>query len=103
MVHFSSEESFGLTFAEALARNLPLFASDVGGIRQIGEGIPECQTFAPHDFEGLIESLGIWIREGHWKASRANVPNRLIAERYHPSVIVGKHLRIYQEVTGHIS
>ena len=31
MIHFSSEESFGLTFAEAVARGLYLFASDVGG------------------------------------------------------------------------
>ena len=99
MLHFSSEESFGLTFAEALARNLPLFASDVGAIRQIGEGIPECRIFAPHDFEGFIESLGIWIREGSWKAARADVPNPLIAARYHPRVIAEEHLKVYHEVT----
>jgi len=99
MVHFSCEESFGLTFAEALARNLPLFASDVGAIRQIGEGIPDCRIFAPHDFQGLIESLGKWMREGRWQATRPIVPNRLIAARYHPSVIAGRHLEVYREAT----
>jgi glycosyltransferase involved in cell wall biosynthesis len=100
MVHFSSEESFGLTFAEALARNLPLFATDVGAIRQISAGIPECRIFAPHDFNGLIESLAFWIQGGSWKASRAAIPNHFIAERYHPSVIADKHLEVYREVIG---
>ena len=100
MVHFSSEESFGLTFAEALARNLPLFASDVGAIRQISAGIPECRTFAPHDFNGLIESLAFWIQGRSWKAARAAIPNHFIAERYHPSVIADKHLEVYREVIG---
>lgn len=98
MVHFSSEESFGLTFAEALARNLPLFASDVGAIRQIGDGIAECRIFAPDDFTGLIDSLRVWIDANTWKVARETLPNRLIAARYHPRVIAEKHLKVYQEV-----
>lgn len=99
MVHFSSEESFGLTFAEALARNLPLFASDVGAIRQIGDGIAECRIFAPDDFTGLIDSLRLWIEANTWTAARATLPNVLIAARYHPRVIAEEHLKVYHEVT----
>jgi glycosyltransferase involved in cell wall biosynthesis len=103
MVHFSSEESFGLTFAEALARNLPLFASDVGAIRQIGEGIAECRIFTPDDFTGLMDSIRRWIKTQHWRAARAALPNPLIAARYHPKVIAEKHLKVYQEIADHTS
>jgi glycosyltransferase involved in cell wall biosynthesis len=103
MVHFSSEESFGLTFAEALARNLPLFASDVGAIRQIGDGMAECRIFAPDDFTALIDSLRLWIEANAWTATRATLPSGLIAARYHPRVIAKEHLKVYREVADHTS
>lgn len=101
MVHFSNEESFGLTFAEALARNLPLFASDVGAIRQIAEGIPLCRIFAPDDFSSLMNSLEDWINNDQWKKPRPPTLNQLIAARYHPKVIAERHLEVYQEITRH--
>jgi glycosyltransferase involved in cell wall biosynthesis len=101
MVHFSNEESFGLTFAEALARNLPLFASDVGAIRQIAEGIPLCRIFAPDDFSSLMQSLEDWINNDKWKEPRPPTPNQLIAARYHPRVIAEQHLEVYQEINPH--
>lgn len=99
MVHFSSEESFGLTFAEALARNLPLFASDVGAIRQIAEGISLCRIFAPDDFSSLMTSLEDWIKNDQWREPRPPTPNQLITARYHPRVIARRHLEVYQEIS----
>ena len=98
MIHFSTEESFGLTFAEALARNLTLFASDVGAIRQIAEGIPSCRIFAEGDFAGLTNSLRSWLRDVAYMVPRATTPNQLIASRYHPTVIAMKHLDLYREI-----
>jgi len=98
MVHFSSEESFGLTFAEALSRNLPLFASDVGAVRQIADGIADCRIFGVDDFGGLIDSLRTWILADHHGETRDATPNNLIASRYHPSVIAEKHLEVYRLV-----
>ena len=98
MAHFSSEESFGLTFAEALSRNLPLFASDVGAVRQIADGIADCRIFGVDDFGGLIDSLRAWILADHHGNTRAATPNNLIASRYHPSVIAEKHLEVYRLV-----
>jgi glycosyltransferase involved in cell wall biosynthesis len=97
MIHFSTEESFGLTFAEALARNLTLFASDVGAIRQIAEGIPSCRIFAEDDFKELSDSLKSWLRDDGYAMPRAAAPNHLIASRYHPRVIAIKHLEVYRE------
>jgi glycosyltransferase involved in cell wall biosynthesis len=98
MIHFSTEESFGLTFAEALARNLTLFASDVGAIRQIAEGIPSCRIFAQDDFGGLTDSLRSWLQNSGYIVPRATAPNHLIASRYHPNVIATKHLEAYREI-----
>ncbi|MBJ7258066.1 MAG: glycosyltransferase family 4 protein [Chthoniobacterales bacterium] len=100
MIHFSNEESFGLTFAEALARNLPLFASDVGAIRQIGEGLPECRIFGTQDFVGLMSSLQAWIASGSYEHDRAAAPHPLIKSRYHPAVIAERHLAVYETVVA---
>lgn len=100
MIHFSNEESFGLTFAEALARNLPLFASDVGAIRQIAEGIPACRIFGLNDFDGLMASLREWIGSAATFEQREPAPNHLIESRYHPKVIAARHLEVYETVVG---
>jgi glycosyltransferase involved in cell wall biosynthesis len=99
MVHFSNEESFGLTFAEALARNLPLFASDVGAIRQIAEGIPDCRIFGVDDFGGLIDSLRAWILAGRHDIVRDATPNKLITSRYHACAIAENHVEVYRLVS----
>jgi len=98
MLHFSSEESFGLIFAEALARNLPLFASAVGAIRQISEGVPNCRIFQPDDLAGLISSLKDWITTKGYLAPRDNAPNRILESRCHPAVVAAEHLGVYREV-----
>jgi len=98
MIHFSKEESFGLTFAEALARNLPLFASEVGAIEQIAEGVPICRVFSIDDFCGLKASLRAWIVNRSNTESRSSNPNSVIESRYHPKVIAKHHLEVYHEI-----
>ena len=102
MIHYSTEESFGLTFAEALARNLTLFASNVGAIRQIAEGVPNCRIFGQDDFDGLTNSLRLWLQNADYTMLRAAAPNQLITSRYHPKVIAMKHLDIYRETLQQI-
>ena len=98
MVHFSSEESFGLTFAEALARNLPLLASDVGAARNICDGISSSRVLPPDDFSALKSVLRGFL--AHQKASSPLFCNSsgIVASRYHPKVIANRHLEIYQEI-----
>jgi glycosyltransferase involved in cell wall biosynthesis len=98
MIHFSKEESFGLTFAEALARNLPLFASEVGAIRQIAEGVPICRVFDVDDFNGLVKSLRNWITNRSDTELRDKTPNGVVASRYHPKVIAKHHLEVYRSL-----
>lgn len=98
LIHFSREESFGLIFAEALSRNLHVFASDVGAIRQISKDVPHCHIFEPNDFKHLTSSLAQWINTGKHLESRSQAPIKAIASRYHPQVVGKKHLDVYQSV-----
>jgi glycosyltransferase involved in cell wall biosynthesis len=98
MIHFSSEESFGLTFAEALTRNLPLFASDVGSIREIAAGLSGVEIFPLQDWAGLKDALRAWLHRGRFSAPRPGQAPRPIIERYHPDFVARKHLEIYRDV-----
>jgi hypothetical protein len=77
-----------------------LFASDVGAIGQIGEGLPNCRIFDPQDFAGLRSNLQEWLLTNRHLEPREAAPNRLIAERYHPEVIAARHLGVYREVAN---
>jgi len=98
MVHFSSEESFGLTFAEALARNLPLIASDVGAAQEICRGIPTAKILPCDDFYALKVSLRSFLEKQRSSPPLVYNSSEIIAGRYHPKIIARQHLDIYQEV-----
>lgn len=93
MIHFPSEEAFGLVVAESMARGLKFFGANLGGIRDIAANIEEAELF--HDLETLTESLKNWI-----KAGAASCPSAAtqIRAKYHPKVIASRHLEIYREV-----
>lgn len=98
MIHFSNEESFGLTFAEAIARGLYLFASDVGSIRDIAQGVDRVQIIGQDDWEGLKSRLRQWLTSGAWKQPRPATAPAAFIERYHPVSVARKHLEIYRSV-----
>ncbi len=98
MIHFSSEESFGLTFAEAIARGLYLFASDVGAIRDIARGEERVRIFDLNQWDELKNAVRQWLVSGAWKHPRPANPPREFIERYHPVHVAKKHLEIYSEV-----
>ncbi|HUB86550.1 MAG TPA: glycosyltransferase family 4 protein [Verrucomicrobiae bacterium] len=97
LVHFPSEEAFGLVVAEALARGLKFFGAHVGGIADIAGDAPGAELFAKDDWAGLTEAIAQWIKEGYQRPIGAAV---LMQERYHPDKIARRHLEIYREVTG---
>jgi len=95
LVHFPTEESFGLVVAEALARNLKLFAATTGGIVDIAAGVTDAELFAPTDFAGLENAMANWLTAGCPAGSNAA---ELMRARYHPKTVARQHLEIYQEV-----
>jgi glycosyltransferase involved in cell wall biosynthesis len=95
LVHFPSEESFGLVVAEALARNLKIFGSRVGGIADITAGTNGVDLFDANDWKGLTAAIARWLEQGHPPAGGGAA---MMRERYHPTVIAKRHLEIYREV-----
>jgi glycosyltransferase involved in cell wall biosynthesis len=95
LVHFPSEEAFGLVVAEAMARDLTFFGPRLGGVADICSGVPGVKLFEPDDWDGLTASLANWIQGGHPKSPGAA---ELMQARYHPRVVAARHLEIYREV-----
>jgi glycosyltransferase involved in cell wall biosynthesis len=95
LIHFPSEEAFGLVAAEALARNLKIFCANLGGLKDISQGVPEAELFGDDDWEALREGVCQWLTKG------APVPadaKSVALNRYSPQVVASRHLEIYSEV-----
>jgi glycosyltransferase involved in cell wall biosynthesis len=100
LIHFPSEEAFGLVVAEALARGLKLFGIRAGGVADIAEGIHDAELFSVDDWNGLTAGISEWMHEG-WP--RAKSGSEVMRARYHPDVIARRHLEIYREVLSTVS
>lgn len=95
MLHFPSEEAFGLVVAEALARGLKFFGPKIGGVGEICSGVADTELLEVNDWDGLAAALARWIRQGHPKSTNAA---EIMRQRYHPLVVARRHLEIYREV-----
>ena len=97
MVHFPTEESFGMVVLEGLGRELKFFGARLGGIVDIAKDMPVAELFAPDDWPGLTAAIAHWIAGGH---PRPTGTAALIRERYHPETIARRHVEIYRELLG---
>ncbi|MGB7769807.1 MAG: glycosyltransferase family 4 protein [Verrucomicrobiia bacterium] len=95
LIHTPIFEAFGLVVAEALARDLKLFAASVGGIVDIAAGVEGAELFAPNDWSGLETAIARWLNTGQPSPAGATA---LMRERYHPQTIARRHVEIYREV-----
>ena len=95
LVHAPTEESFGLVVAEALARNLKLFASATGGVVDIATGVEGTELFPASDWMAMEKGIANWLESGSPRPSSAAAVMR---ERYHPLVVAGRHLEIYRKI-----
>lgn len=96
MIHFPTEESFGLVVAEGLSRNLKLFAANTGGIPDVVEGCEGVELFAHNDWINLSNRILIWISLG------APIPSTfaVISKRFSPAEVARQHLKIYKELVN---
>ncbi len=95
--HVATEESFGLAVAEALARNLRLFAFRTGGIVDIATDLADATLIAPLDWPALSTALESWLHTGHPPARNTAQTMR---QRYSSATIAAAHMAIYRELTG---
>jgi glycosyltransferase involved in cell wall biosynthesis len=95
LVHFPTEEAFGLVVAEALARNLKLFSATTGGVVDIAGGVADAELLPATDLASLESALARWLAAGTPASSNAA---ELMQSRYHPRVVARRHVEIYREV-----
>jgi glycosyltransferase involved in cell wall biosynthesis len=100
LVHFPTEESFGLVVAEGLARNLKFFGARVGGLVDIADGVRDAELFPADDWQGLTSAIARWIRSGYPRATDAQA---IMRDRYHPLGVARRHVEIYREVLNSAS
>lgn len=93
LIHFPTEEAFGLVVAEALARNLKVFGARVGGVPDIIRGVEDAELIESE--EDLAAAIRRWLKGGCPQPKSAGAEMR---RRYHPNVVAGRHLEIYREV-----
>jgi glycosyltransferase involved in cell wall biosynthesis len=98
MIHFSNEESFGLTFAEAIARGLYLFASDVGAARVIAKGVERVRIFNLNEWDELKQAVQKWLVSGEYEKPCPENPPSEFTQSFHPACVARRHLEIYREV-----
>jgi glycosyltransferase involved in cell wall biosynthesis len=92
-IHFPSEEAFGLVVAEAMARGLKFFGANLGGIKEIGAGLPGAELH--DDFAGLKSGITRWLKEG---APRVPDAAETIRQRYSPAAVAARHVAIYRDL-----
>ncbi|MCE0498940.1 MAG: glycosyltransferase family 4 protein [Methylacidiphilales bacterium] len=97
MLHFARQETFGLVSAEALTRNLHLFASDVGGIREIASDVPGVEIFHHDDWGEVKDAVRIWIRTRGFECVKPDKAPEGLVRRYHPASIARQHVQVYEE------
>ena len=95
LIHFPTEEAFGLVVAEALARNLKFFGAATGGLVDIAAGVAGAELFPPEDFTALENAIARWLEAG---CPPPLASAAIMRERYHPLVIARRHLEIYREI-----
>lgn len=100
LIHVAREEAFGLVVAEALARNVKVFAFQTGGVPDIAAGNTGAELFAPDDWAALNDALKRWIRGG---GEQPATTAALMRERYHPDVIAARHVEIYRDVLSTVA
>jgi len=97
LVHVPLEEAFGLVAAEALARGLKLFGTDVGGLRDIARDTDGAELFPLGDEASLRAAIGHWLRKDCPRPANAAAEMK---KRYHPDVIAAQHSQIYHAVAS---
>jgi glycosyltransferase involved in cell wall biosynthesis len=95
LIHTPSEEAFGLVLAEALARNLKVFGTAVGGLPDIASGLEAAELFPLHDHAGLRDAMAKWLTQGCPRPPAAAAEMKL---RYHSGISAEQHVKIYAEV-----
>jgi N-acetyl-alpha-D-glucosaminyl L-malate synthase BshA len=94
----SAQESFGLAALEAMACEVPVVASKVGGLPEVVEHGVSGYLHPPADLEGMAQSVTTLLTDPALHRSMAEAARRSARERYCESKIVPLYESCYQQV-----
>ena len=94
------EDNCPMVVLEGMAAGLAVAASRVGGVPDLITHDFDGVMFDPHNLDNMRCCLETLVRDSS-TCARLGVQGRISAQkRFHPKVIAGEHLRIYEEVLG---
>ncbi len=96
----SSQESFGLAALEAMACELPVVASRVGGLPEV---IDDGQTgflHAPDDLDGMAASVVTLLSDETLRRRMGQAARGVVEQRFCASLIVPQYEEYYRKVLG---
>jgi N-acetyl-alpha-D-glucosaminyl L-malate synthase BshA len=96
----SAQESFGLAALEAMACEVPVVASRVGGLPEVIEHGVTGFLHALEDLDGMAESAARLLTDPQLHRRAAEAARRVAHERYCDSKIVPVYEAYYEEIRG---
>jgi glycosyltransferase involved in cell wall biosynthesis len=92
------EDNCPMVVLEAMAAGVPVMASKVGGIPDLIDGVRTGLFCDPCDPESFRAGVNRLLGESEFAQQVASAAHDDAMRRFHPKVIVSKHLEIYKEV-----
>jgi N-acetyl-alpha-D-glucosaminyl L-malate synthase BshA len=96
----SAQESFGLAALEAMACEVPVVASHVGGLPEIIENGVTGFTCAPTDVDGMAERGMALLTDRRLRSSITETAAEMVRNRYCTDLIVPQYEAEYERVLG---
>jgi N-acetyl-alpha-D-glucosaminyl L-malate synthase BshA len=95
----SSQESFGLAALEAMACEVPVVASRVGGLPEVIEDGVTGALHAPEDLDGMAASAARLLTDPAAHRRMARAARWTVAERFCVNEVVPQYEALYAELT----
>jgi glycosyltransferase involved in cell wall biosynthesis len=94
----SLEDNCPMVVLEAMAAGVPVLAAKVGGLPDLIEEGKNGLFLDPLDPASMRDGMSKMLDNPAMAAKLAEFAKERARERYHPSVIAGRHVEIYREV-----
>src|SRR5689334_2401989 len=99
----SAQESFGLAALEAMACEVPVVASKVGGLPEVIDQGVTGFLHAPDDFTGMAQSVAHFLLDERMRRQFAAAAKKAAHARYCDTAIVPLYEAYYRETLDNIA